>query len=228
MKRRYILGLIFACALWLADSAQAQFSCVPREVGSPSGTGSRVVEKSTPLGDWRYIWCPASQAKTPDGYPVLWRIERHVTLAKYRNSSWASGLSWAALTSGDPLTIINAAVNTATILPANAQEKYERDTLLYEACQDAYAKPYLVDIIPPSATPCGPAPVVPSPVWLVAPNGIYPTRPMWAPPDGVKAVSERAIVGLSCDCSAPVQKGTQALCRVKSSASVNLTACAKQ
>lgn len=232
-----IVGSAWLLALFLAlllasSAALAQFSCEPKTVGNQSAVGSRIVSKKTTIGEWRYIWCPDPVAGVfADGKPAAWRIERHVCLTKYcAGSDSLAAMVWSAMSAPDRLSAINSAITLGTIKPQTPEEIYQFRVLWREACLDAYTPPYLVDIAPGAGPFCGPPiplPVVAA-VWLVAPNGISSTRPMWAPPDGLKSVTERATVGAACNESAtPVIKNTQTLLPVKGG-SVNLTACAKQ
>jgi hypothetical protein len=124
---------------------------------------------------------------------------------------------WSLVNAPDTLTAINAAINRGSIDPQGPQERYEFSLLLHQACTDAISPPMLVQLVVPEGF-CGSAPVL-AVDWVVAPNAastsIPPTRPMWAPPDGVKALTERATVGYSCDCTTVVQKGAQTLCLLR-------------
>jgi hypothetical protein len=232
----YGAAWVLAWALLLlfvtAGTAYAQLSCVPKD-SSSGGTGSRIVTGKHAFGEWRYIWCPDSAAGVyADGSPKAWRLAKHATLNKYAKSAPDPlGLVIDVLNSSDPLAAINAAITGAAITPANPQELYEFKTLMYIACTDAITPPAIVDILPPPAGFCGAAPVPPSVVWVVAPNAssttIPPTRPMWGA-TGAKAVTQRATVGATCNCAAPVLKGTQTLCQLVAPPGPNLAACVKQ
>jgi hypothetical protein len=225
-----VVVLLFACT----DSL-AQFSCVPKAIGSPNGTGSRMVSKSTPLGDWRYLWCPEPGAVYPDGRIAAWRVERHVVLAKYRGASEnLATMAWAVFSAPDPLAALNSAITLGTIKPQTPQELYEFRLLWRDACIDAYSPPYVIEITPRASAEvsCGPVPTPPvvAAVWLVAPNSasttVPPTRPMYEP-TGAKTVGERATVGAVCnEAATPVLKGTQTLLPIKGG-STNVTACVR-
>lgn len=230
-KVRARIPHLFVVALMAPLLAQA-LTCEPKSALTPNGAGSRIVERVTPIGDWRYIWCPVPGKVYTDGKVAAWALERHVVLAKYRaEPKTLASVLWSMAAAPSPLDAMNAALKAGEIPPSGPQEAYEMKLLRYQACQDAATPPYIVDVAPLPADYCGqpPAPMVLT--WMVAPNAASitdpPTRPMWDA-TGAKAVTERAVVGVTCNCAAPVPKGAQVLCRIQGSASVNLTACVRQ
>jgi hypothetical protein len=230
--RLLVRGLTIWVALW--PGLASAITCEPKMINNPGGTGSRVVARVLPLGEWRYVWCPVPGKVYPDGRVSVWRFESHACLRKY--CATPEGLTaalWAAAMAPNWMEAANAAMARAEIKPQGAQEEFEFAQLKYAACLDASTPPYIVDVAPLPANWCGPAPVlaVPPPVWVVAPNTSStttpPTRPMWDA-TGTKAVAERAVVGAACNCAAPVIKTTQTLCRLAApAASNNVTACVK-
>ena len=217
--------------LFASSAAVAQFSCIPKTVMTPTGTGSRIVAKTSPVGDWRYIWCPDPAAGIyADGKPVAWRVERHAVLAKYRGTTPSTAQAlWAILNAPDPLVAINDALTGAHVIPTDPHEKYEFRVLLRDACLDAYSPPYIVDITPGPGPFCGAAPIPPGPptvTWITQPGG----NSLYTVINGAlaaKIAGRTAAPGVACDCTTPIVRGTLTYCPLAGGVPSEVTSCKK-
>lgn len=209
---RYLL-IIFAL---LCGSAHAQVrDCIWKSPWTPGATGTEWAHDVTVFGGvkvaWWVYWCPQ-----PDGSwsPVT---QRCVVGRGCLDPDALTKILDTAARSLDPVAALRQARDqfTVPVLPSElgAWDMAESDMLAAA-----------IKLKPASA------------VWRVAPNPAStttpPTRPMFSAADPSKQVAERATVGATCNCSAPVVKGTQTLCPLAATPAgpaptTNLTACTK-
>lgn len=215
--------ILFLCLTVFASALQAQTTappaakdCVWKSIWTPFGTGTEWAHNVTEFGGtkvaWWVYWCPQ-----PDGSwsPVT---QRCVVGRGCMDPRALSQVLDTAARSADPVAALRQARDQFTLPPLpgelGAWDMAESDMLA------AAIK------LKPATT-----------VWKVAPNPasttVPPTRPMFSAADPSKQVAERATVGATCNCRAPVAKGTQTLCplaatTVAPAPTTNLTSCTKQ
>ena len=152
-------------------SAHADFSCLPTTtatqaaaLGSEAATlGSAVVQVETPAAQAEGWWC-LLPTPLPDGkrsYAPQYRWN----LKKYPTHPDLAGAFRRVIAAPSLLAAVNVEMNLAKIpVTSGTQDAYERDLVIYTACQALAKPPYLVPIDPLPVNWCGTAPVSPAPV----------------------------------------------------------------
>ena len=179
--------------------------CLPNSSSAPiDQVGGKLMEGRDNVikGDWYALWCPK-----PDGG---WVLKLHAVLDKYKTLSAATvfQLGLQIWSSNTPMTALQNMINTYEVLPpAGTQERFDWETLLYQACMQGRNVPPAPDLVITGAclvpTPLLP-PTAPTVAYAVTSTAAYPVRT-----DGTRdtrAAATPATLGSTCDCSVETGK----------------------
>ena len=183
--KRILRAVVFAAVVLLsllAQSARADYICLPKMATTqivagvatpPLQLGSTTVQVETPAAEAEAWWC-LEGALTPSGKRsyaphIRWNLKKnagHPDLA---------GVFRRVMVAPDLLAAVNGEMHAASIaVIAGTQDAYERDLVIYTACQALAKPPYLVPIDPLPANWCGSAPVPPgasTEIWRTPASG---------------------------------------------------------
>ena len=183
--------------MMVASHAHAAWMCDPAQLYG--GTGTRAVLKMDSVG-FALMWA------CPDGYsPPMARTVQLWGRWADQPSNWRE--AFAAAVMGTPADR-EAAWKTYVTIPT--QRDSATGAILFPADLSGVVLPAYEDLK---------AIAPPAPVWKVATNGSYTTRPAYAVADGIRATvaTARATVGAACYCGRRFVEGNTTYCAVTTS-----------
>lgn len=186
-----------ATTLLLVSTSAFGWMCDPQQIAG--GTGTRAIVKTDAAG-FAVMWaCPDNYSPPLARTVQFWG--RWIDLVP----AWKEILTAAVL--GTPADREAAYKQYVTVAQKDASGAYLFPADLAGVVTPAYEELKLI--------------VPPAPIWKVAPNGSFTTRPAYAVTDGVRAATgtARATVGAACYCGLRFVEGSTTYCAVTTTGS---------
>jgi len=199
-----------AAFLAMAGAAAAQDFCLPKSTWAPIDLQGGVLMEGRDnqvKGDWSAIWCPTTELDPSGSGRVVWRLRTFAVLDKYKSvdASTLAALTAQVLSAPNPGAAIREMLAARSIIPpAGTQDRFDWETLLFQACTQGVALPpgagptqvlkntcKAPDPVPPTA----PAPAI----YMVTSTQAFPLKA-----DGTRSISPIAAKptrGEICDCT---------------------------
>lgn len=216
------LALIFASSA-VSAATFTDYLCLPKTASTqlavvvtpipPFKLGSNLVQVETPAAQAEAWWClEPSSVTTPPG-KITYRPQYRWNLKKYANHPDLASVFRRIMAAPDLLEAVNGEMRVASLsVTEGTQDAYQRDLVLYTACQALAKPPYLVPIDPLPANWCGTAPVQPGVLPDVYKTPAAGTYTLYTVANGKLAsiiAGRKATANATCNSSVPaVMSGT--------------------